>query len=142
MPTKLLDFVHTIKAFYKKESVYKCVPKNIIPFWSNSKRHVAQCLLPSVAYCRRVIMWYKIQLNNTNFCTRRMRFVVHTWELLIWKKRERKTLQYYRREQFIDNEEIQYNLYNKFVADDDALLRNSTRMCKKDFQYLLLEKSQ
>lgn len=53
------------------------------------------------------------------------------------RKRKRKTPRYWRRELYVDGQEIQYNLYNKLVADDDALFRNFTRMSKEDFQYLL-----
>lgn len=51
--------------------------------------------------------------------------------------RKRKRPRYWRRNIYVDGQEIQYNFYNKLVADDDILFRNFTRMSKEDFQYLL-----
>lgn len=53
------------------------------------------------------------------------------------RKRKRKTTRYWKRELYVNGQEIQCNFYNKLVAEDDALLRNFTRVSKEDFQYLL-----
>ena len=51
-------------------------------------------------------------------------------------RKKRRKPRWWRRELYVDGKEIQCNLYNKLVADDEALFRNFTRMSKEDLQYL------
>lgn len=57
--------------------------------------------------------------------------------IAINRKKKRRKHRWWRRELYVDGQETRNNLYNKLLADDEALFLNFTRMSKEDFEYLL-----
>lgn len=53
------------------------------------------------------------------------------------RRKRRKKPRWWRRELYVNSEEVQNVFFNKLLADDEALFKNFTRMSKEDFDFLL-----
>lgn len=57
--------------------------------------------------------------------------------VIAMNRKKRKKPRWWRRQLYVDGQNIQCNLYNKLISDDEVLFRNFTRISKEDFEYLL-----